>query len=106
MILLSEQPCIMRESDDGDRFQRCPFPPRGYSYGGALVLGLSAEHAPCRRTHGGTGGGGGSLHDQPVGHQVQPAAGGGIPPAQAPGVGQLVVYKNFKRHFATAAARQ
>src|SRR5262245_42612513 len=25
MILLSEQPCIMRESDDGDRFQRCPF---------------------------------------------------------------------------------
>ena len=30
-----------------------------------------------------------SLHHQPVGHQIQPAAGGGLPPPQAAGVGQL-----------------
>ena len=34
-------------------------------------------------------GGGGSLHDQPVDHQVQPAAGGGMPSAQASRVGEL-----------------
>jgi hypothetical protein len=27
IIVLSEQPCLMRESDDGDRFQRGSFPP-------------------------------------------------------------------------------
>ena len=50
MILLSEQSCIMRESDDGDRLQRCPFPPRGYSDGGALVCGdpLSTRHVEQR----------------------------------------------------------
>ena len=63
---------------------KVPISPQGYSDGGALVCGVSAEHAPCRRELMEERGGGGSLHDQPVGHQVQPAAGGGIPPAQAP----------------------
>src|SRR5215831_13577368 len=45
IILVSEQPCIMRESDDDDRFQRGSFPPGGHSDGGPLVCGVSAEHA-------------------------------------------------------------
>src|SRR5438309_9872982 len=43
MIALHDHQCIMRESDDGDQFQRYPFPPRGYSDGGPLVCGVSAE---------------------------------------------------------------
>src|SRR5215475_10256501 len=56
----------MRERDDGDQFPRGACPPRGHADGGPLVSGLSAEHAPCRRAHGGTLGGGGSLHHQPL----------------------------------------
>jgi len=32
----------MRESNDGGEFQRCPFPPRGYSHGSPLVCGVPA----------------------------------------------------------------
>src|SRR5262245_29563129 len=46
MILPCEQRSIMRESDDGGQFQRCPFPQRGHSHGGALYVAypLSARH--------------------------------------------------------------
>src|SRR5262249_36258469 len=70
MISLHDQRSIMREQDDGDQFQRGPFPPRSHSHGCPLVCGVPAEHAPCGRTHGGTRGGGRSLHHQPVGHQI------------------------------------
>src|SRR5215475_15033000 len=55
MLLPCEQRSIMRESDDGGQFQRCPFPQRGHSHGGALVCGVPAEHTPRRGTHGRTG---------------------------------------------------
>jgi hypothetical protein len=42
MIFLHDQGCIMRESNDGGEFQRCPFPPRGYSHGSPLVCGVRA----------------------------------------------------------------
>ena len=37
MLFLHGPRCIMRESNDGDQFQRCPFPQRGYSHGSPLV---------------------------------------------------------------------
>src|SRR5215831_14220992 len=55
--------CKGRESDDGGELQGGPFPARDHSHGRAVVRGVSAEHTPCRRTHGGTWGQGGSLHD-------------------------------------------
>ena len=39
---------------------------------GRWYAGVSAEHAPCRSTHGRTGGGGGSLHDEPGGIHYSP----------------------------------
>src|SRR5262245_56010484 len=56
MISLHDQQCIIEEHDDGDQFQRGPFPPRDYPDGGALVCRLPTQHAPRRRTHGGTWG--------------------------------------------------
>ena len=43
MISLYDQRCIMRERDDGDQFQRGPFPPRDHSDGRALVCGVPPE---------------------------------------------------------------
>src|SRR5215510_6043234 len=70
MISLHDQRSIRGEQDDGDQFQRGPFPSRSHSHGCPLVCGVPAEHAPCGRTHGGTRGGGRSLHHQPMGHQI------------------------------------
>jgi hypothetical protein len=55
--------CKGRESDDGGELQGGPFPAGDHSHGRAVVRGVSAEHTPCRRTHGRTWGQGGSLHD-------------------------------------------
>src|SRR5215510_8070500 len=63
MISLHDQQRIIEEHDDGDQFQRGPFPPRDYPDGCALVCRVPAQHAPRRRTHGGTWGPRGSLHD-------------------------------------------
>jgi hypothetical protein len=41
--------------------------------------GLSLELPSCRRTDAGTWGVGGPLHDQPVGPEIQPPVGRGIP---------------------------
>jgi hypothetical protein len=89
MIFLHDQRYIMREHDDGDQFQRGAFPPRGHSDGGPLVCGVSAEHAPRRRTHARAWGPRGSLDSQPVGGQIQPAIGGSLSPAQAACLHQL-----------------
>jgi predicted ATPase len=70
MISLHDQRGIMREQDDDDQFQRGPFPRRDHSDGRALVYSVPTEHASRRRAHGRTGGGGGSRHDQPLGHQI------------------------------------
>src|SRR5215471_14180054 len=77
------------ERDDGDQLQRGSFPSRYYSDGCPLVCRLPLEHAPRRRTHAGTWGPRGSLDYQPVGGQIQPAAGGTLSPPQATGVDQL-----------------
>ena len=86
MLLLSEPPCGMRESADGDRWQRCPCPPRGSAAGGRWygAYPLSTRQVEALMEDRG---GGGALPAPPVGHPVQPAAGGGMPPAPAPGVG-------------------
>src|SRR5262245_4287499 len=46
MISLDDQRYLMRESDDGDQFQRCPFPPRGHFAGGCWYVAypLSTRH--------------------------------------------------------------
>ena len=62
MISLHDPGGILREKDDGDQLQRCALPPSSHSYGSPLVCCLSAEHTSRRRTHGGTRGGGRSLH--------------------------------------------
>src|SRR2546430_2176047 len=81
--------CKGRESDDGGELQGGPFPSGDHSPGRAVVRGVSAEHTPCRSTHGSTGGGGRSLHHEPVGHQRQPATRGSLSSPQASGVDQL-----------------
>ena len=55
MISFFEQRSFLKEGDDGGELQRCTFPPRGNSHGSPVVSGVSAKHAPRRRTHGRTG---------------------------------------------------
>src|SRR5262245_59684333 len=54
MITLPDQQGIIEAHDDGDQFQRGPFPPRDYPDGCALVCRVPTQHTPRRRTHGGT----------------------------------------------------
>jgi len=54
-----------------------------------MVAGLSAEHPPCRRTHGRTWSQDGPRHHQPLGDPVQSAVEGRIPPPQAPSVREV-----------------
>src|SRR4026207_1235529 len=77
------------ERDDGNQLQRGPFPARHYSDGRPLVCRLPFERAPRRRTHAGTWGPRGSLDHQPMGGQIQPAAGSSFSPPQATSVDQL-----------------
>ena len=74
----------MRESADGDRWQRCPSS-RGSAAGGRWygAYPLSTRQVEALMEDRGRG----STPAPPVGHPVQPAAGGGMPPAPAPGVG-------------------
>src|SRR5262249_3736909 len=92
---------VLRESDDGDRFQRGPFPPRGHPHGGPLVCGVSVEHAPWRRPHARTWGARGSLDGQSVGDHIESPAGGGVSSPEAACLDQLAderdVYKSAGR---------
>ncbi len=45
MISLHDQQCVIEEQDDGDQFQRGPFPPGYYPDGGALVCRVPAQGA-------------------------------------------------------------
>jgi len=54
-------------------FKEAHFPPTVLLMGVALVCRLSAEHLPYRRTLGRARGPRGSLHDYPMGGQIQSA---------------------------------
>jgi class 3 adenylate cyclase len=56
MISLHDQQCIIGERDNGDQFQRGPFPTGYHPHGRALVCGVSLELPSCRRTPGGARG--------------------------------------------------
>jgi hypothetical protein len=51
VLLLSST--VNKENDDGGVLQGGAFPHREHAHRRALVCGLSAEHAPHRRTHAG-----------------------------------------------------
>src|SRR5262245_6805196 len=76
-------------TDDGRELQGGAFPTGYYSDRRPLVYRVPVEHAPRGRTHARTWGPRGSFDRQPVGHQIQPTAGRGVPPPQAPGGPQL-----------------
>jgi hypothetical protein len=67
MILPCEQRCFMREATMAVSVKGVHCPKEVILMGGRWYAGVSAEHAPCRSTHGRTRGGGGSLHDEPGG---------------------------------------
>src|SRR5215471_20159848 len=78
-----------RESDDGGELQGGPFSTGHYSDGHALVSGVSLELSACRRADGRTRGAGRPRDYPALGREIQSPTGRGVPPAQAPGVGQL-----------------
>src|SRR5262249_9218806 len=89
MVSLGDLQCTERESNDGDQLQGGPFPTRYHSHGCTLVCGVSLKLSACRRTTGGAGGTDRPRHYPALGREIQSPVGRGVPPAQAPGVGQL-----------------
>src|SRR5438128_2290793 len=53
MISPHDQQCIMGEHDDGNQFQRGPFPTGHHADGCMVVSSVPPELSPCRRTPGG-----------------------------------------------------
>src|SRR5215468_12446525 len=89
MVSLGDLQCTERESNDGDQLQGGPFPTRYHSHGCTLVCGVSLKLSACRRTAGGARGTDRPRHYPALGRELQSPVGRGVPPTQAPGVGQL-----------------
>src|SRR5262245_4017298 len=89
MISPHDQPCIMGERNDGDQFQRGPFPTGYHSDGRALVSGVSLELSACRRTDGRAWGPDRPRDDPALGREIQSPVRGGVSSPEVPGVGEL-----------------
>jgi|SRR5882724_379135 len=71
MISLHDQQYIMGELDDGDQFQRCPFPTGYHPDRCALVRGVSLKLSACGRTDGGARGVDRPRHHPALGREIQ-----------------------------------
>src|SRR5438046_1754004 len=70
-----------KESDDGDQFQRGPFPAGDHSHGCAVVSGVSPELSACRRTYGRAWGAHRPRDHPALGREIQSPAGRSVSPA-------------------------
>ena len=76
-------------------FQGAHFPPEAILMGVRWYLAypLSTRHVEALMLE--RGGARGSLDSEPVGDHIESATGGGVPPAQAPGMGALADGRNL-----------